>query len=84
MVNLCKTQASRCGQIQSTDNISSHEKDVVCVSSQTRDANVSGQREMAERSSRTALILNNTALGFGLTAYAVAVLCFVLFTVNVL
>ncbi|KAI7795042.1 proline rich transmembrane protein 1B-like [Triplophysa rosa] len=55
----------------------------VVYSAATRDANSSGQREAAERSSRTALILNNTALGFGITVYAVAILCFFLINANV-
>ncbi|KAA0707400.1 hypothetical protein E1301_Tti023087 [Triplophysa tibetana] len=49
----------------------------------TRESYSSGQREAEERNSRTALILNNTALGFGIAVYVVAIICFFLINRNI-
>ncbi|KAI4889087.1 hypothetical protein NFI96_003011 [Prochilodus magdalenae] len=51
---------------------------VVC-SCTTRDANLAGNREEAMRSSRTTFILNNVALGFGITTYIVLIVTLVLY-----
>ncbi|KAK2874654.1 hypothetical protein Q8A67_021807 [Cirrhinus molitorella] len=40
----------------------------------TRDANMAGQREMAMSSSRVAFILNNVALGIGLTFFTLGII----------
>ncbi|KAA0702533.1 Synapse differentiation-inducing gene protein 1 [Triplophysa tibetana] len=42
----------------------------------TRNANTSGQQHEAEKNSRTALILNNTALGIGITFIVVYIIIF--------
>ncbi|XP_058646975.1 proline rich transmembrane protein 1B-like [Onychostoma macrolepis] len=44
----------------------------VVYSCYTRDANLAGQRELAMSNSRAALILNNVALGIGLTIIVMA------------
>ncbi|XP_048028844.1 synapse differentiation-inducing gene protein 1-like [Megalobrama amblycephala] len=44
----------------------------VIYSAATRDANLAGRQDLAIRSSRTALTLNNVALGFGLALYTIA------------
>ncbi|XDV51144.1 hypothetical protein PO909_020076 [Leuciscus waleckii] len=46
----------------------------IIFSASTRDANMAGRQDFAIRSSRTALILNNLALGLGLTIYTVITL----------
>ncbi|XP_039529278.1 synapse differentiation-inducing gene protein 1-like [Pimephales promelas] len=43
----------------------------IIFSASTRDANMAGRQDLAIRSSRTALVLNNVALGIGLTIYTV-------------
>ncbi|KAK7119008.1 hypothetical protein R3I94_021004 [Phoxinus phoxinus] len=43
-------------------------------SASTRDANMAGRQDLAIRSSRTALVLNNVALCIGLTIYTVTTL----------
>ncbi|XDV51145.1 hypothetical protein PO909_020077 [Leuciscus waleckii] len=51
-------------------------------SSNTRNNNMVGRQDLAIRSSRTALVLNNVALGIGLATYAVTTI-FVLYVYGV-
>ncbi|XP_052425480.1 proline rich transmembrane protein 1B [Carassius gibelio] len=53
----------------------------VVYSCYTRDANLAGQREIAMSHSRVAFILNNVALGIGLTITAVIII--LIFTVAI-
>lgn len=53
----------------------------ISVFPQTRDANATGNRPQAERSSRLARILNNTALGIGLV-FAIVYIVLVILSVT--
>ncbi|XP_056619058.1 synapse differentiation-inducing gene protein 1-like [Triplophysa dalaica] len=48
----------------------------------TREAVISGNRQLAESMSRTARMLNSIALGIGLTCLIVYIICVFVFTVN--
>ncbi|KAI7806926.1 synapse differentiation-inducing gene protein 1-like [Triplophysa rosa] len=47
----------------------------------TRNANVSGQQEIAEKNSRMARILNHTALGIGLAIFVLYIIYIIVMTV---
>ncbi|KAL7835936.1 hypothetical protein SRHO_G00282830 [Serrasalmus rhombeus] len=51
-------------------------------SMKTRDANTSGNRPLAERNSRTAFILNNTALGIGIVFTIVYIVLIVIINMS--
>ncbi|XP_017564174.2 synapse differentiation-inducing gene protein 1-like [Pygocentrus nattereri] len=51
-------------------------------SMKTRDANTSGNRPVAERNSRTAFILNNTALGIGIVFTIVYIVLIVIINMS--
>ncbi len=56
-----------------------------CVSQlllQTRNANYSGQRELAETNSKTALNLNHAALGIGLIVIVLLIIVQIVFWVD--
>ncbi|XP_067243143.1 interferon-induced transmembrane protein 3-like [Chanodichthys erythropterus] len=46
----------------------------VIYSASTQNANMAGQQDLASRSSRTTLILNNVALGIGLAVYILTII----------
>ncbi|KAK1806722.1 hypothetical protein P4O66_005220 [Electrophorus voltai] len=52
------------------------------VPTRTRDANMSGNRPQAEKSSHMARILNHTALGLGIVAIVVSIVIVVITTIS--